>query len=70
MPIATPPAARLSMPPGRKWWMWRSPTLTSLIGPMPPASRIVHVIQRVIPKVTVNDASMLNSEFSRVRLTS
>jgi hypothetical protein len=52
-----------------KWWMWREPTLTSLIGPMPPRVRIIHVIQRVIPKVTVNPASMLNSEFSRVRLT-
>ena len=49
--------------------MWRSPTLTSLIGPMPPCSRIVHVIARVMPNATVNEASMLNSEFSRVRLT-
>ena len=49
--------------------MWRSPTTTSLIGPKPPFSRIVHVIPRVIPNATVNDASMLNSAFSRVRLT-
>ena len=52
-----------------KWWMWRLPTTTFLIGPRPPFSRIVHVIERVMPKVTVNDASMLNSVFSRVRLT-
>ena len=49
--------------------MWRLPTLTSLIGPMLPLARIVHVIQRVMPNVTVNDASMVNSEFSRVRET-
>ena len=49
--------------------MWRLPTTTSLIGPRPPCSRIVHVIARVMPKATVNDASMLNSVFSRVRLT-
>ena len=47
--------------------MWRSPTTTSLIGPNPPFSRIVHVMPRVIPNATVNDASMLNSAFSRVR---
>ena len=49
--------------------MWRSPTITSLIGPIPPFSRIVHVIARVTPNATVKLASMLNSGFSRVRLT-
>ena len=39
------------------------------IGPIPPFSRIVHVIARVVPNATVNEASMLNSEFSRVRET-
>ena len=49
--------------------MWRSPTTTSRIGPRPPFSRIVHVMLRVMPNATVNEASMLKSAFSRVRLT-
>ncbi len=49
--------------------MWRLPTTTSLIGPKPPFSRIVHVMLRVMPNATVKDASMLNSAFSRVRDT-
>jgi hypothetical protein len=36
---------------------------------MPPLVRIVHVMPRVMPKATVNEASMLNSAFSRVWLT-
>ena len=69
MPIATPPAVSAMMPPGRKWWMWRLPTTTFWIGPRPPCSRMYQVIPRVTPNVTENEASMLNSEFSRVRLT-
>ena len=69
MPIATPPAVSEITPPGMKWWMWRLPTITFWIGPSPPCSRIHHVMPRVMPKVTENEASMLNSEFSRVRLT-
>ena len=49
--------------------MWRLPTTTFWIGPRPPCSRMYQVIPRVMPNVTENEASMLNSEFSRVRLT-
>ena len=69
MPIATPPAVSEIRPPGMKWWMWRLPTITFWIGPRPPCSRIHHVIPARDADVTENEASMLNSVFSRVRLT-
>ena len=49
--------------------MWRVPTIDVLDRAEAAVLADVHVIPRVMPNATVNEASMLNSEFSRVRLT-